>query len=165
MPLVSLILDAGAVMVASQGLDCQSWGEKRKKSLTWRGILSVLNIFHKDMIINLHQETKAANYILILIIHAQSTKTLFPLKEITGYYLDNLFYSTDLCASAYCSSRSTVHVIGLRSRKIVQLVPLQIEPSAVITESPLLICSRKFTTKGTRGTSCTSTVLVYLAVA
>lgn len=31
MPLVSLILGAGAVVLASEGLDCQSWGKKEKK--------------------------------------------------------------------------------------------------------------------------------------
>lgn len=53
------------------------------------------------------------------------------------YYLDNLFYNADLCAITYGSSQSTVFVLDLRSREIVQSVPLQIVPSALASGSSL----------------------------
>lgn len=53
MLLVSQVLGAGAVVVASEGLDHQ-FGGKKKKALTWREIISVSNTFHKDTMIKLH---------------------------------------------------------------------------------------------------------------
>lgn len=62
--------------------------------------------------------------------------SLLNIKEIMRYYLDKLFYNTDLCAAICCSS-NLQFVLDLRSRKIVQPIPLQIVPSALASGSSL----------------------------
>lgn len=51
------------------------------------------------------------------------------------YYLDKLFYNTDVCARTYCGSQSAVCVLDLGSRKIVQSAALQIVPFGLASGS------------------------------